>query len=53
MAKPRKTNKEPKKPKAVSDGSKKLKKDPNRHDGTISELFGNSKRNSAAKERSQ
>lgn len=33
MSKEKKTNKESKKPKAESDGSKKQKKDPKRHDG--------------------
>jgi hypothetical protein len=43
MPKQRKNNKEAKKPKAASDGTKKQKKDPKRHDGPISGLFGNSK----------
>lgn len=43
MSKQQKGNKEAKKPKAASDGTKKQKKDPNRHDGTITGLFGNSK----------
>lgn len=32
MSKEQKSNKETKKPKAVSDGTKKQKKDPKRHD---------------------
>lgn len=43
MSKQQKGNKEAKKPKADSDGIKKQKKDPKRHDGTIEGLFGNSK----------
>jgi hypothetical protein len=43
MAKEKKGNKETKKPKADADGTKKLKKDPKRHDGPISGRFGNSK----------
>ncbi len=43
MSKEQKGNKESKKPKADSDKTKKQKKDPKRHDGTISGLFGNSK----------
>jgi hypothetical protein len=43
MTKEKKGNKETKKPKADSDGTKKQKKDPTRHDGTISGLFGSSK----------
>lgn len=43
MSKERKNNKETKKPKADSDGAKKQKKDPKRHDGGMSGLFGNSK----------
>ncbi len=43
MSKQQKGNKESKKPKAASDEAKKQKKDPKRHDGTITNLFGNSK----------
>jgi hypothetical protein len=43
MSKEQKGNKESKKPKASSDGSKKQKKDPKRHDGNSSGLFGGSK----------
>jgi hypothetical protein len=43
MSKERKTNKETKKSKATSDGSKKQKKDPKRHDGSVSGLFGDRK----------
>jgi len=43
MSKQRKNNKESKKPKAVSDGTKKQRKDPKRHEGTIDGQFGNSK----------
>ncbi len=40
MSKQRKGNRETKKPKADPDGTKKQKKDPKRHDGTINGLFG-------------
>ncbi len=43
MTKHRKGNKEFKKPKAVAGRTKKQKKDPKRHDGTVSGLLGNSK----------
>lgn len=43
MSKEQKSNREAKKPKAASDGTKKQKKDPKRHDGNITGLFGNSK----------
>jgi hypothetical protein len=43
MSKQRKSNKESKKPKAMSDEAKKQKKDPKRHDGNITGLFGSSK----------
>lgn len=43
MSKQRKNNKESKKPKTVSAGIKKQKKDPKRYEGTIAGLFGNSK----------
>jgi hypothetical protein len=43
MSKEQKGNRESKKPKANSGEGKKQKKDPKRHDGSISELFGNSK----------
>jgi hypothetical protein len=43
MSKQQKGNKESKKPKAASEGTKKQKKDPKRHDGTITGLFGGSK----------
>lgn len=43
MSKQQKGNREAKKPKVASDGTKKQKKDPKRHDGTITGLFGNSK----------
>jgi hypothetical protein len=36
MSKEQKSNKESKKPKATSDGTKKQKKDPKRHDGKMS-----------------
>ncbi len=35
MSKEKKGNKESKKPKAQSDGTKKQKKDPNRYDGSF------------------
>jgi len=43
MSKEKKGNKEAKKPKAASDGTKKQKKDPKRHDGNITGLFSNPK----------
>lgn len=43
MSKQQKGNREAKKPKADSDGTKKQKKDPRRHDGPITDLFGKSK----------
>lgn len=43
MSKQRKSNKEPKKAKAVSDETRKQKKDPQRHDGNIPGLFGKNK----------
>jgi hypothetical protein len=43
MSKQHKGNREAKKPKAVTDGSNKHKKDPKRYDGTVSGLLGNSK----------
>lgn len=43
MSKQRKSNKEAKKSKAVSAEAKKQKKDPKRHDGSITGLFGSSK----------
>jgi hypothetical protein len=43
MSKQQKGNRESKKPKAVSGETKKQKKDPKKHDGTIEKLFGNSK----------
>jgi hypothetical protein len=43
MSKQQKGNRESKKPKAISDGTKKQKKDPRRYDGTITDLFGSSK----------
>jgi hypothetical protein len=43
MSKQQKGNRESKKPKAASEGTKKQKKDPKRHDGTITGLFGDSK----------
>ncbi len=43
MSKQQKGNRESKKPKAVSDGTKKQKKNPKRYDGTIPGLFDNSK----------
>ncbi|WP_277881948.1 MULTISPECIES: hypothetical protein [Cyanophyceae] len=43
MSKQRKSNKEPKKPKAVSDETRKQKKDLKKHDGRTSGLFGSSK----------
>jgi hypothetical protein len=42
MSKSQKGNRESKKPKAVANGTKKHKKDPKRHDGTIAGLFGDS-----------
>ncbi len=43
MSKQQKGNKEAKKPKAPSDGTKQQKKDPRRHDGSITGLFGDAK----------
>ncbi|WP_302885450.1 hypothetical protein [Kovacikia minuta] len=43
MSKEQKGNRESKKPKADAGATKKQKKDPKRHDGTVSGLFGNSK----------
>lgn len=43
MSKQQKGNREAKKPKAESNENKKQKKDPKRHDGTISDLFGTPK----------
>ena len=43
MSKQQKGNKETKKPKGVSGEAKKQKKDPKRHDGSITGLFGNAK----------
>jgi hypothetical protein len=43
MSKQQKGNREAKKPKAAPDGTKKQKKDPKRHDGTIAGLFGDAK----------
>jgi len=43
MSKEQKGNRESKKPKASADGTKKQKKDPKRHDGSVSGLSGNSK----------
>lgn len=43
MSKQQKDNRESKKPKAVSDGTKTQQKNPKRLDGTIAGLFGNSK----------
>jgi hypothetical protein len=43
MAKQGKSNKESKKAKADSDGTKKQKKDPRRYDGTTSGPIGGSK----------
>jgi hypothetical protein len=43
MSKQQKSNRESKKPKTASEESKKQKKDPKRHDGSITGLFGNSK----------
>jgi len=42
MSKEQKGNRESKKPKAASGESKKQKKDPKRHDGSNTGLFGNS-----------
>lgn len=42
MPKQQKGNKESKKPKKADAESKKQKKDPKRHDGNISGLFGSS-----------
>lgn len=43
MSKQQKGNRETKKPKAESNETKKQKKDPKRHDGSISNLFDTSK----------
>jgi hypothetical protein len=43
MSKQQKGNRETKKPKTDSNKTKKQKKDPKRHDGTVNSLFGNSK----------
>lgn len=43
MSKQQKGNRESKKPKATSDGTKKQKKDPNRYDSNITDLFGKPK----------
>lgn len=43
MSKQQKGNREIKKPKAESNETKRKKKDPKRHDGTINSLFGTSK----------
>ncbi len=43
MSKEQKGNRETKKPKAESNATRKQKKDPKRHDGTINGLFGTSK----------
>jgi hypothetical protein len=50
MSKEKKGNRESKKPKKQSDGTKKEKKDPNRHDGPITRITKNSneKRNTEA-----
>jgi len=37
-----KSNKESKKPKATSDGTKKQKKDSQKHDGSVADLFKSS-----------
>lgn len=42
MSKPKKGNREAKKPKTASVENKKHKKDPKRYDGTITGLFGGS-----------
>jgi hypothetical protein len=42
MSKEKKGNRESKKPKAPSDGTKKQKKDPKRHDGSVTRLFDRS-----------
>lgn len=42
MPKQQKGNREAKKPKAGSEEGKKKKKDPKRHDGSITGLFGKS-----------
>lgn len=42
MSKQQKGNKESKKPKVVSRETKKHKKDPKRHDGDVTKLFGTS-----------
>jgi hypothetical protein len=39
MTKKQKSNRETKKPKAASDGTKKQKKDSTRHDSTVARLF--------------
>ncbi len=42
MSKERKSNKEAKKAKKQSDGTKKQKKDPNRHDGPVTRIVKSS-----------
>ena len=42
MSKEQKGNREAKKPKKQSDGTKKQKKDPNRHDGFVTRILKSS-----------
>ncbi|MGJ5675833.1 MAG: hypothetical protein ACR9NN_19810 [Nostochopsis sp.] len=42
MSKEKKGNREAKKPKKQSDGTKKQKKDPNRHDGIVTRIVKSS-----------
>ncbi|WP_197036070.1 hypothetical protein [Fischerella sp. PCC 9605] len=42
MSKQQKGNREAKKPKKQSDGTKKQKKDPNRHDGLVTRIVKSS-----------
>lgn len=48
MSKQQKGNRETKKPKAATDGTKKQKKDPKTYDGNTTDLFGNTKKGSTA-----
>lgn len=42
MSREQKSNKEAKKPKATSDGTKKHKKDSKKHDGSVADVFKSS-----------
>lgn len=53
MSKQQKGNRESKKLKVIDDGTKKIKKDPKRHDGTVSELFGSLKSKRVTREKPQ